>query len=217
MEIIPAILVKSEAEFHRQLKLVEPFVKWVQLDVVDGDFAPNLTWGDPRVVRSVDTNVKFEIDLMVSNVLNVISEWILPATLISRIFFHQEAAKGQEESIIKKVKKAGIEVGVSLVPETPLDNVLPYLAEVDAVLLLGVPPGFQGQRLQEEVIDNVRSIHSTHPGLPIEIDGGVKPENIRRLVEAGVSRVAVGSYIFEHPDGPKAAIQELQSRAESAL
>ena len=98
-----------------------------------------------------------------------------------------------------------------------MDNLLPFLSELDAVLLLGVSPGYQGQRLQESVIDNARSIHSSHPGVAIEVDGGVKPENIRQLADAGVRRVAVGSYINQHPEGPEAAIRELKMRAQSAL
>jgi len=213
IEIVPAILVKSEADFHAQLKAVEPYTKWVQLDVVDGEFAPNITWGDAQTVRSLSTNVKFEIDLMVNNVGVIVGEWALPASPIARIYFHSEVAGGLEDELINKIQKAGIEVGVSLVPDTPLDNVLPYLTRVDAVLLLGVSPGFQGQMLQESVIDNVRAIRAQDSGIAIEVDGGVNAETIGRLVEAGVSRVAVGSYIFKHPDGPAVAIAKLKELA----
>jgi ribulose-phosphate 3-epimerase len=209
-EIIPAILVKDEAEFQQQLRAVEPHAKWVQVDVVDGDFAPNITWGDPRTIRSITTSVKFEIDLMVSNPATAVSDWCLPATHIGRIFFHQEVAHGQELEMIRRIKEAGIEAGVSLSPETPMDSVFPLLREVDALLLLGVTPGFQGQQLQQSVIETARAVHASYPGLPIEVDGGVKPDNIKQLADAGVRRFAVGSFINQHQGGPAAAMQELR-------
>lgn len=217
IEIIPAILVHTEAEFHANLEKVAPFASLVQLDVVDGEFAPNLTWGESRVVRSIQSGVRFEIDLMVSNPGKVVGDWALPATPISRIYFHQEAAAGEEEMIINRVKEVGIEVGMSLVPETPLDDIYPYLHELDAILLLGVTPGYQGQEFQTSVLDNIRTLHASHPGLPIEVDGGVKPDNIREIAEAGARRVAVGSYIFEHPAGPDAAMRELQTRVAQVV
>lgn len=213
IEIIPAILVKDEAEFHAQLNAVSPFCSWVQLDVVDGEFAPTITWGDAEIVRTLETSVQFEIDLMVNNVAMHIEAWTKPGTKIGRVYFHQEAAMGQEMEIIKKVKSSGIEVGMSLVPETPLDAVLPFVEALDAVLFLGVSPGYQGQTMQESIIANVRAVHAAHQWVAIEVDGGVKPDNIRSLVDAGVSRVAVGSYIFQHPEGPEAAINELKTRA----
>jgi len=215
IEIIPAILVKTEAEFHEQIARLEPFVSLVQLDVVDGEFAPNVTWGEPRIVRSIQSGVRFEIDLMVNNPAIVVGDWALSATPISRIFFHQEVAQGDEHNIIHRVRDAGIEVGMSLVPETSLDNLYPFLPDIDAVLLLGVSPGFQGQEFQTSVLDSVRAIRASRPGMPIEVDGGVNPDNIRDLVDAGVTRVAVGSYIANHPDGPGVAMQHLRTRAES--
>src|SRR3989344_6090323 len=209
-EIIPAILVKDEAEFQQQLHAVEPHAKWVQIDIVDGEFAPNVTWGDPRVIRSLTTNVKFEIDLMVSNPATAVGDWSLPATHIGRIFFHQETAQGQEREMIRKIKEAGIEAGVSLSPETPLDTVFPLLGDIDVLLLLGVSPGFQGQQLQPSVLDTARAIHISHPGLPIEVDGGVKPENIKSLADAGVRRFAFAPVIQEHFRGVQASNDELR-------
>ena len=217
VEIIPAILVQDEAEFHAQVERVSPYVSLVQLDVVDGEFAPNVTWGEPRVVRSIQSGVRFEIDLMVNNPGKVVGDWALPATPISRIYFHQETAQGEELDIIKRIKEVGIEAGLSLVPETPLDNIYPFLQEVDAVLLLGVTPGFQGQAFQPSVLDNIRTLRASHPGLPIEVDGGVKPDNIRDIIDAGANRVAVGSFINQHPDGPDAAIRELQMHAAQVV
>ena len=210
IEIIPAILVKTEAEFRERLAKVEPFVSWVQLDVVDGVFAPNVTWGDPQAVASLVTSVRFEIDLMVADPAAAVDAWLRSSHNVGRLIFHQEAADEMAaRMLLRRIRTAGLEAGLSLNPETPVEDLFALGDEMDAALLLGVPPGFGGQDLQPHVIKKIAELRARFPKLPIEVDGGVTRENARSLIAAGAMRLAAGSFIFKHPTGPAAALEEL--------
>ena len=106
-EIIPSILVNSFEEFDKKIRVVESHVKWVQLDIADGNFAPNKTWGDPSQLRDYNTEVLIEVHLMVSEPEKIIDEWLIVRS-VRRIYFHYEATN-QHEMIIKKIKDAGKE------------------------------------------------------------------------------------------------------------
>lgn len=214
-EIIPAILVKTEQEFRERFRQAEPFVSWVQLDVVDGTFAPNTTWGDPAVIARLETQVKFEIDLMVVDVERAVGQWLGAVPQVERIFFHYEALrkdtpKREVFDLVTMIREMGIEAGMSLNPETSGEDIYPFIDELDAVLLLGVSPGFGGQKLEENVIKKVAQLREKFRNLSIEVDGGVSTENAKALVRAGATRLAVGSFIFKHPKGSEAAIKELR-------
>lgn len=211
IDVIPAILVKTEAEFRDKFAQVENVVPWVQLDVVDGKFAPNVTWGDPSVIGKLDTDVQFEIDLMVVEPQEYIRDWI--EARAGRVFFHYEALSDIElvEDIAQELHDQGVEIGMSLNPETPfhvLEDMVPLL---DALLFLGVSPGFGGQKLKKEVIENIAGARAHFPNIPIEVDGGVNKDTAKTLVDAGATRLAAGSFLFKHPRGPAAAIEEIRN------
>lgn len=216
VEILPAILVKTEGEFRERFRQVEPLVSWVQFDIVDGIFAPNVTWGDPAVIASLETNVKFEIDLMVADIERSVAQWLEAVPQVERIIFHREALHKDAPvrevfDLVTTIREAGIEAGMSLNPETPAEELFSFVDELDAVLFLGVLPGNQGQSFHENVIKKVATMREKFRNVPIEVDGGVTPKVARQLVEAGVTRLATGSFLFQHPQGPKAAIEELRT------
>lgn len=213
IEIIPGILVKSEEEFRERLRAVEALVPWVQLDIADGKFTPNVTWGDPDVVASLDTNVRFEIDLMVEDNEAAVEKWMPLAGRVGRIYFHQEPAQGKERELIRCIRDSGIEVGVSQSPETAVSELFPYAEEIDAVLFHAGRPGYSGQQLHENTIGKIEELHKNYPETTIEIDIGVKKENAARLARAGATRLVTSSFIFEHSNGPAAAIDELKEAA----
>lgn len=220
VEIIPAILVKTEEEFRARFRQVEPLVSWVQIDIVDGKFAPNVTWNDPLVMASLKTSVRFEIDLMVADVEREVGRWLGAVPQVGRILVHEEALRHDAPrrevfDLMADMREQGIEFGLSLNPETDVEHLFPYIDELDAVLLLGVSPGFGGQKLQENVIKKVALLREKFRNLPIEVDGGVSAENARALVEAGATRLAAGSFLFKHPKGPMGAIEELTASVEN--
>lgn len=215
IEIIPSILVKSFKEFTDKVRLVQDYTKWIQLDVSDGDFAPNKTWGNPLELHYYDPGVFIEVHLMVSSPEKVIDDWLTGRSEekdsgVRRIFFHYEATAAHEE-IIKKIKDAGIEVGIALLPETSLSTIKPIDELVDAVLFFSGNLGYYGGNFNEKVtIDKISTFSQMHPYIIIEVDGGMNPKTAKKVVEAGASAIVSGSYIWDS-DNPQKAIDELRS------
>jgi len=195
-EIIPTILVKTQEEAMQRIKIIEGRLPWMQIDVVDGKFAPNITWSDPDFIKMLDTAIRFEIDLMVVDPEIHIKQWSKAIPRIGRIYFHQETAGNRTHIIIDQIQKVGIEAGMSINPKTRIDVLYPFAKRLDAVLLLGVEPGFNAAPFNEKTIKKVQQFHKKFPELPITVDGGVKPRIAKKLVEAGATRLAVGSFIW---------------------
>src|SRR3990167_1901472 len=212
IEIIPSILVNSLEEFDERVRAVEPYVKWVQLDVADGDFAPNKTWGDPSQLRDYNTEVLIEAHLMVSEPEKIIDEWLIVRS-VRRIYFHYEATN-QHKKIIKKIKDAGKEAGIALLSETPIGVIMPFQNQLDAVLIFSGNLGFYGgsanwQGNEEAILTKISTMREYNPDVIIEVDGGMNLENARKVVEAGANVIISGSYIWQHKKGVEEAISEL--------
>ncbi|OGZ58177.1 MAG: hypothetical protein A2728_01955 [Candidatus Spechtbacteria bacterium RIFCSPHIGHO2_01_FULL_38_11] len=201
-------MVNSLEEFDERVRAVEPYVKWVQLDVADGDFAPNKTWGDPSQLRDYNTEVLIEAHLMVSEPEKIIDEWLIVRS-VRRIYFHYEATN-QHKEIIKKIKDAGKEVGVGLLLETSITVLNDFIEDLDAVLLFDGALGFYGGKFDEEkLLPKINALRKLAPNVIIEIDGGMNPQNAKKAVEAGVNAIVSGSFIWQHKGGAKEAIGEL--------
>jgi len=210
IEIIPTILVKTQEEAEERVKTMGGKVSWMQIDVVDGKFAPNITWGDPNTVKNWKTDIRFEIDLMVQDPETAVREWCKAAPKVGRIYFHQESAGAKTQQIIEHIKNSGIEAGISLNPNTSYKVLLPFTQKLDAVLFLGVDPGFNASPFQETVIESVRYFHGKFPNIPITVDGGIRPGIARQLAESGANRLASGSYIFGSDTNPLTQLEALR-------
>lgn len=214
IEIIPSILVNTFKEFDEKIKAVEPYTKWVQLDVADGDFAPNRTWGDPVQLHNYDTGVLMEAHLMVSEPENIINDWLTGRSEekdsgVSRIYFHYEATSKHEE-IIKKIKNAGVEAGIALLPETPLAVISEFEKQLNAVLLFSGSLGFYGGKFNENAtLAKISTLRERNKDVTIEIDGGANPEVAKKAIEAGANAVVSGSYIW-NSGNVSGAIEELK-------
>ncbi|MEX2145182.1 MAG: hypothetical protein WD712_02285 [Candidatus Spechtbacterales bacterium] len=217
IEIIPAILVNSFEEFTEKVKLVEDYTNRIHLDVADGDFAPSRSWGDPVQVHDFDTSVSIEAHLMVQEPEKVIDDWLTGRSEerdsgISRIYFHWEATS-QHIEIIKKIKSAGKEAGIAILPETPLDLIKLEDELVDAVMIFAGNLGYYGGKFsdyEKATLDKISALRQMHPDLIIEVDGGMNPETAKKAVSAGANAIVSGSYIWRHPEGPTTAIKELE-------
>jgi len=219
VEVIPAILSKTYSEVEEKIRKVEPYVSWVQLDIADGVFVPNVTWNNPKELRPEDFSIFLEAHLMVANPASKIDDWISAG--VKRIIVHIEAvcteSNHKKEDLVqhevidmaKKAHEAGIEFGLALNPETPLNVIEKFLQHCDLVLLLGVSPGFSGQKFKEEVLQKIKELRKSAPNVKVEVDGGINLEIGRRCLEAGADILVVGSYIFGAKDVKK-AIEELQ-------
>lgn len=206
-EIIPAINAEAFEEVKKRIKLVEPYTKWVQLDIADGTFTKNTTWHKAGDLLGLETSLKIEVHLMINNIEERLGEWLIAP--VSRIIFHLETAK-DPNFILEKCKKAGIETGLAIGPDTPWTKLVPYLDKINLVQILGVYPGLAGQEFQEDCFDKIRHLRKERPNCIIEVDGGMTKETARKAVEAGANIIVAASAIFDSEDIKK-TIEELKN------
>lgn len=197
MEIIPSILVKTREELIEKIIAVEPHVERAHLDIADGIFVPNMTILGIEETEGLDTNLKLEVHLMVSKPENHIVHWL--ETFSDKFIFHIEATN-QAQKVIDAIKEADKSVGIALNPQTPIVRIEPFIDQVDFVHFMTVEPGFYGGKFVDSVIDKIKDFHFYYPDKPIEVDGGVTPEVVSKLIEAGAEALVAGSYIWESED-----------------
>lgn len=213
VEIIPAILSKTAADYHKKFKAVEPFTEWIQVDIVDNRFARNLTVG-PKVVNSFLTAKKFEIQLMV----DYIEDWIDPFVKArpARIIVPYESCR-DPLGIIHHLRLHGILVGFSLNPETATSHLQHLIDKLDTVLLLSVHPGFSGQHFVFGTLRKIEELREMRPDIVIEVDGGIEPATARKCAEVGANILVAGSFIFENARMEGESYQDKVRRALDIL
>lgn len=195
VEIIPSIIAKDFNDFCTKVQKVSPYVSWVHLDVADGAFAPNKTWGEAKEISRCVSAAAIEVHLMVENPESVLDDWL--SSGVKRIIYHFESTDAHEE-IIRKCKEQNISVFVALREETPADSLQGIGKEIDGVLLFSGNIGFYGSTFKPDVIlSKIFSLHEAFPGLTIEVDGGMNPQTAKQAVKAGATQIVSGSYIFK--------------------
>lgn len=209
VDIIPAILSSTRDDFHRRFKAVEPYTEWIQIDIVDGKFAPSKTIG-LEVVRKFRTAKKLEIHLMV----NFIEDWIDPFVKekVARIIVPVESAR-DPIGLIRHIRRHNIQVGFSLNPHTKVDTLQHIIDKVDMVSLLAVIPGFQGNKFDERIYKKIEEVREMRPDIYIEIDGGIRPGIARKCVEHGANALAIGSFILKNNEIEGETYQEKIKKA----
>lgn len=198
MRVFASILDCDLLRLGEEVERVElAGVDGLHLDVMDGHFVPNLSFGVPilEAVRRASP-IPIESHLMVMDPLRLIPRFLAGS---DRIIFHLEALPEPEPGI-ELVKAAGREVGLALNPSTPVDRVKPYLQLIDLVLLMSVNPGLGGQSFIPETFSRIEELRDQTPLLIIAVDGGVKPEMAQALKRAGVTEVIAGTGIFKAQD-----------------
>lgn len=211
VEILPAILAKTGADYHRKFKAAEPYTDWFQIDIVDGRFAPVKTIG-PREVAAFRTGKKLEIQLMV----NFIEDWLdnfVKIQAVKRIVFPVETAF-DPIGIIRHLKRHKIEVGVSINPQTSPERLQHIISYLDTALVLSVYPGFSGQHFVHGSFEKIKKIKQMNPNVRVEIDGGISPGTARKAAEEGADILVAGSFIFDNANIEGESYQE---KIESAL
>ncbi len=218
-QIIPALIVSDKnlyndfEELKEKFEKIKPFLaefdNWVQIDVTDGEFVTSKTNIDLGSLSYFTKLANIELHLMILRLQQSIDKWV--ELRPKRIIFHIEAHAPEDiKTIIKKCKEAQIEVGLALNPETSFLSIKPWLEEIDSVMLLGVPPGFSGQKFIPETAAKMGLLRYSHPSIKIEIDGGVTIENISQLKKAGADILVIATGIFSAPDISQ-AIADLKS------
>jgi ribulose-phosphate 3-epimerase len=209
----PSILSADFARLADAVLAVERAgADWIHVDVMDGHFVPNLTFG-PKMVADLRkaTRLPLDVHLMIERPEDWIDRYADAGA--SYLTIHVEASL-DVPGTLDAIRARGVRPGLTLSPETPVDAVLPYLDAIDLALVMSVHPGFGGQKFIESALDKVTAIRQSldagHLPADLEVDGGIKPDNAARVVAAGASVLVAGSAIFEDPDGPVAALRKFK-------
>lgn len=190
---------------------------WVHVDVMDGHFVPNLTFG-PKMVADLHkaTRLPLDVHLMIERPDDWVDRYVDAGA--AYVVIHVEAA-GAVSATLARIRARGAKAGITLNPDTPVDRALPYLDEVDLALVMSVNPGFGGQKFIESAIGKLqrlrKEIDSRKLPVELEVDGGVKLDNVRRVIDAGASVVVAGSAVFESRDGVEAAVKKFRAALRS--
>ncbi len=209
-ELIPAILAKDANTFRERLKIVEGVTRCIQIDCLDGNFVSNRTYHE---AAPLDTSLEIELHLMVSDPISVIRAWKRVPQFV-RALWHFEIPV-DHQAIIQECKKLGVECGLAISPETPMERLEPFIESLDEVLVMGVTPGWSGQAIIPSTIEKAREIKARWPSVIIGFDGGIKRALIPRLLDAGVDRFCLASPIFADAH-PRAAALSLKKLIEGA-
>lgn len=221
IEIIPAIMPDTLRELESQATLVHNLVDWVQIDVMDGVYTDSVSWPYAKGSRHVGAifgeadglphweDLNYEIDLMVNNPYIEAPRWI-DAGAARLIIHHKTLFKGGGEDLIASIKERGVEVVLALTPDEMINVVQQYIHMIDGIQCMGIERvGFQGEPFAEQVLDNIEALRNMYPDMPISVDGGINPDRVPDLIEAGATRLISGSYIFTSGD-VAASIAELK-------
>lgn len=209
IKLSPSILNADFARLADAIKAVEPYSDYIHMDVMDGHFVPNITFG-PLVIEAVKriTDVPLDTHLMIYNP----PEWVeaFAEAGSDRISFHLRACR-DPESVIRATRRLGASPGLAISPEVPTFELKPFLGMVDFVIIMCVYPGFGGQKLMPEMLNRIgvvkRDAAEMGVKVEVEVDGGVKAKNIPMVLEAGADNLVVGSSIFGATDVSRAAAE----------
>ncbi len=206
MLIAPSVLAADFSNLGEEMKRIST-ADFVHLDVMDGHFVPNISFGFP-VIKGIrkSTEVPFDVHLMISHPLKYIENCKDSGADV--VSFHIECEDDTQE-VIDKIIELGMKPAVAVKPGTDISEVYPYCDKLYMVLVMTVEPGFGGQKFMPEQMEKVKALKEKFPKLLVECDGGINAKTIDTCKEAGVDISVAGTAVFGAED-PKAAIQMLR-------
>lgn len=207
--IIPAILEANAVDLAKKLTVLAGNTQWVHIDVMDGLFVQE-TSAPVSALEKLEDGFDYEIHLMVQDPASYFAA--CAAALAKRVVFHIEGAKDVER-VFQDMQKYSFERGIALNPETPVPAVKKWQHQIDALLLMGVHPGKQGQEFIPAVLEKMRALRMFSPDVLLGVDGGVGSDTIEKVFEAGADYVVVGSGIWKSKD-PIAALRKLEAMVQ---
>lgn len=203
LKLAPSILSADFGHLAEDVKKIEEGgADYIHVDVMDGHFVPNISFGAP-VMKCLNgkTGLPYDVHLMIENPDKYIEDFVTPQT--EYITVHQEACTHLHRTV-QNIKSKGVKAGVSINPATPVSTLECILPDVDLVLIMSVNPGFGGQKFIEGTLDKVRELaeikRAKNLNFVIEIDGGITLDNIKEVMDAGVEMAVAGSAVFKAED-----------------
>lgn len=210
--VLPSLLLCDFGNLQREVRTLEDAgVKGLHLDVMDGVFVPNFTYGMTIVeaVRRV-TDLPIDVHLMIADPAKYVRQFYEAGA--DNLTFHVEAV-ADPRPVLEQIHELGATAGLAFNPATPISAVEPVLDLCDVVLVMSVPAGFGGQQFHENALDKLSQLRQiASPSVVLEVDGGVNGKTIASCSQAGAQLFVVGSAIFHSPDYA-AAVQQLSSQA----
>lgn len=206
-EVIPGILEQSWEEIERKIIIVEPFAKTIHIDLLDGKFAPNTTWLDPKPFTKYAENVFFELHMMVEEPTQYLKSFADSG--FKRFLGHIEKMSDPEE-FVAQGQLLG-EVGLVVDGPTPIEQLTVSYDDLDCILVMTIKAGFSGQAFIPEHLGKIREIREKSATIPIEIDGGVNDQTIKLAKDAGATRFVATSFIH-NANNPSVQFQLLSSK-----
>ncbi len=214
--IAPSLLAADFANLEKEIKKVEDAgAKYLHLDIMDGAFVPNISFG-PELVAAVRkcSNLLFDVHLMIKRPERYVDRFVKAGADI--ITVHYEACENLM-SVIHLIHSYEMKAAVAISPNTPVELLFPFINHIDMALIMTVEPGFGGQSMIPETLEKVRVLrrYVAERGikLDIEVDGGIKPDNVGLATSAGANIIVAGSAVFKTKK-PKAVIQSMKDEAE---
>uniref|UniRef100_UPI004055EEA6 ribulose-phosphate 3-epimerase n=1 Tax=Alistipes sp. TaxID=1872444 RepID=UPI004055EEA6 len=212
--VAPSILSADFGNLERDIKMIDrSAAEWVHIDVMDGVFVPNISFGFPvmKPVRKATDKV-LDAHLMIVEPERYVKRFVEAGA--NYVTFHHEAC-ANPRAAIAEIKAAGAKAGVSIKPATPAEVIFDYLGELDMVLVMSVEPGFGGQSFMSNSLDKVRALRKEIDekgyNCLIEIDGGISAKNAKEVYDAGVDVIVAGSSVFDAENQEQAILNILNA------
>jgi len=216
IKIAPSLLAADFSRLAEEVTRVAPVIDWLHLDVMDGHFVPNISFGVPVIeaLRGV-TDVYFDCHIMTTNPDAYLPE--LAKAGINQSTMHIEAIPDPSRAM-KRAENNGLDFGLVMNPGTPFDSVVPFVEDCNVLVVMSVEPGYGGQAFNVDALPKIESarewVESHGLDADIQVDGGITPENAGQVISAGATVLVAGTAVFR-ADDPLRAVRALRRAAET--